>query len=61
MPDRFLCLAREVTKMHEEFLYGNAEKIIEAMASKKRLGEITLIRAVIKIIIALAREAIKNV
>lgn len=38
-----LVVAREVTKLHEEFLRGNASHIIEVLGDRKIKGEITLI------------------
>jgi len=42
-PDRPVVLAREVTKLHEEFLRGRAEEILEAVKSRELKGEITLL------------------
>lgn len=41
--DRKVCVAREVTKIHEEFFRGAASKALEHFSSKEVLGEITLI------------------
>ena len=41
--DRPACLAREVTKLHEEFLRGKLSKIITALQERPARGEITLI------------------
>ena len=42
-PDRPVVLAREVTKLHEEFLRGRAEEILQAVKSRELKGEITLL------------------
>ena len=42
-PDRPVVLAREVTKVHEEFLRGRAEEILHALKSRELKGEITLL------------------
>jgi len=42
---RRLVVAREVTKLYEEFLRGSSEEIIRALAGKRIKGEITLIIA----------------
>ncbi len=41
--DRPACLAREVTKLHEEFLRGKLSEIIAALEERPARGEITLI------------------
>jgi 16S rRNA (cytidine1402-2'-O)-methyltransferase len=41
--DRPACLAREVTKLHEEFLRGKLSDIAVALAERPARGEITLI------------------
>jgi 16S rRNA (cytidine1402-2'-O)-methyltransferase len=42
--DRRACLARELTKIHEELLSGSLSQILEAMKSRPQLrGEITLV------------------
>ncbi len=41
--DRPACLAREVTKLHEEFLRGKLSEIITALEERPARGEITLI------------------
>ncbi len=40
MPERNLCLCRELTKMHEEFLFGKAKELIERLKEK---GEFVVI------------------
>ncbi len=42
-PDRPVVLAREVTKLHEEFLRGKAEEILQAAKLRDLKGEITLL------------------
>jgi 16S rRNA (cytidine1402-2'-O)-methyltransferase len=45
-PDRHIVIAREVTKLHEEFLRGRAVEILEALRSRGDVkGEITLLIA----------------
>jgi 16S rRNA (cytidine1402-2'-O)-methyltransferase len=45
-PDRHVVVAREVTKMHEEFLRGRAGEIFEQLKSRGDVkGEITLLIA----------------
>jgi 16S rRNA (cytidine1402-2'-O)-methyltransferase len=43
-PDRHVVIAREVTKLHEEFLRGRASEILDTLKSRAEIkGEITLI------------------
>jgi 16S rRNA (cytidine1402-2'-O)-methyltransferase len=43
-PGRHLVIAREVTKLHEEFLRGRAGEVLETLKSRERVkGEITLL------------------
>jgi len=42
-PDRPVVLAREVTKLHEEFLRGRAEEILAEVMERELKGEITLL------------------
>jgi 16S rRNA (cytidine1402-2'-O)-methyltransferase len=42
-PDRPMVLAREVTKVHEEFLRGRAEEILQTVKTRELKGEITLL------------------
>jgi 16S rRNA (cytidine1402-2'-O)-methyltransferase len=43
-PDRHIVLAREVTKIHEEFLRGRAHEMLEEMKNRGEIkGEITLL------------------
>ncbi len=41
--DRAACIAREVTKLHEEFLRGKLSQLAESLAERPARGEITLI------------------
>jgi 16S rRNA (cytidine1402-2'-O)-methyltransferase len=41
--DRPACIAREVTKIHEEFLRGKLSQLVESLADRPARGEITLI------------------
>jgi 16S rRNA (cytidine1402-2'-O)-methyltransferase len=41
--DRPACLAREVTKLHEEFLRGKLSQLAESLAESPARGEITLV------------------
>jgi 16S rRNA (cytidine1402-2'-O)-methyltransferase len=43
-PDRPVCLARELTKVHEEFVGGSARAVAEELAGRERiLGECVLV------------------
>jgi 16S rRNA (cytidine1402-2'-O)-methyltransferase len=43
-PERHIVLAREVTKIHEEFLRGRADEVLENMKARGEIkGEITLL------------------
>src|SRR6266581_1937904 len=42
-PARHVVIAREVTKMHEEFLRGRADDLLEKVTSRQLKGEITLL------------------
>jgi 16S rRNA (cytidine1402-2'-O)-methyltransferase len=45
-PERHIVIAREVTKLHEEFLRGRAEELLETLKSRGEVkGEITLLIA----------------
>ena len=45
-PARRLCLARELTKVHEEFVTGTADEVARALAARERiLGECVLVVA----------------
>ena len=41
--DRPACIAREVTKLHEEFLRGKLSQLAESLAAQPARGEITLV------------------
>jgi len=41
--DRPACIAREVTKLHEEFLRGRLSQLAESLAERPARGEITLL------------------
>ena len=42
-PDRPIVIARELTKLHEEFLRGSAEEVARAVQARELKGEITLL------------------
>ena len=42
-PERFLCLARELTKLHESFLVGPVSEVIELSRVGSSKGEFTLV------------------
>jgi len=45
-PNRYVVVAREVTKLHEEFLRGRAAEVLETLRSRGEVkGEITLLIA----------------
>ena len=41
--DRPACIAREVTKLHEEFLRGKLSQLAQSLAERPARGEITLL------------------
>src|SRR5260370_15087725 len=43
--DRKACLAREITKVHEEFIRGTLSELVERVGAKKLRGEMTLLIA----------------
>ena len=43
MPEKRVCLCREMTKMFEEFLRGTPSEILHQMENKKIKGEIVLV------------------
>lgn len=43
MGDRPVCVARELTKMHEEFVRGSIEEVADHFSTGKVRGEITLV------------------
>lgn len=44
-PERFLIVGREMTKIHEEFLRGTAEKLILLLKKRKLQGEFSILVA----------------
>ena len=44
-PDRVVCIAKEVTKIHEKFLVGTAEDVESQLARTSRKGEFTVLVA----------------
>ncbi len=42
-PDRHVVIAREVTKLHEEFIRGRASEVLDRLRSRAIKGEITLL------------------
>ncbi len=43
--ERKACLAREITKIHEEFIRGTLSELVERVGTKKLRGEMTLLIA----------------
>ena len=43
MPEREICIAREITKMHEQFMRGKPRELIQNLGKKEIKGEITLV------------------
>jgi 16S rRNA (cytidine1402-2'-O)-methyltransferase len=43
MEDRIVCLAREISKIHEEYIIGTVREVIERLKDKKVIGEVTVI------------------
>lgn len=43
MPERDICIARELTKIHEEYLIGNADELISILADREIKGEVTVL------------------
>ncbi len=41
--ERRFCIARELSKMHEEFIRGNAEEVLEKIGDRKLKGEIVVV------------------
>ncbi len=41
--NRPICVARELTKVHEEYLRGDIESVLEVLSGRRILGEITLV------------------
>jgi 16S rRNA (cytidine1402-2'-O)-methyltransferase len=44
-PERIVCIAKEVTKLHETFLVGRASEVCERLAKTSLKGEFTLLIA----------------
>jgi 16S rRNA (cytidine1402-2'-O)-methyltransferase len=43
MPDKKMCIAREMTKMHEEFIRGTCKDVYEKVKDKNLKGEIVVV------------------
>jgi 16S rRNA (cytidine1402-2'-O)-methyltransferase len=43
MDDRVVCVAREISKIHEEYILGSIQEVIERLRGKKVMGEITVV------------------
>jgi 16S rRNA (cytidine1402-2'-O)-methyltransferase len=43
MPHREICVARELTKIHEEYLVGTVEEVLERVTDTRIRGEITVL------------------
>jgi 16S rRNA (cytidine1402-2'-O)-methyltransferase len=43
MPERILCVARELTKLHEEYIIGTADNLIFQLEDREIKGEVTVI------------------
>ena len=43
MPEFKVCIAREMTKKFEEFLFGTAGELLDKLKEKKLKGEITVV------------------
>lgn len=43
VPDREICLARELTKIHEQYLVGTVEKVLGAVRDSPVRGEVTVL------------------
>lgn len=41
--DREICLAREISKVHEEYLAGTAGEVLRELESREAIGEVTVI------------------
>ena len=44
-PDRFVCVAKEITKLHERFFIGRAEDVKKSIASANTKGEFVVLIA----------------
>jgi 16S rRNA (cytidine1402-2'-O)-methyltransferase len=43
MPERRCVVARELTKMHEEFVRGTMDELAKALSERELLGEVTIV------------------
>ena len=43
--DRYVCVAKEITKVYETFFYGKLSKVIEQLEDAKIKGEFVLLIA----------------
>jgi 16S rRNA (cytidine1402-2'-O)-methyltransferase len=41
--DRIICLAREISKVHEEYLTGAASEVMQELETRTAIGEVTVI------------------
>lgn len=41
--ERTICLAREISKIHEEYILGTAGELIEQLSRREAIGEVTVI------------------
>ena len=44
-PERFICISRELTKIHETFYVGTVVEVLERMKTSSSKGEFTLVIA----------------
>jgi len=42
-PNRMCCVARELTKQHEEFIYGTIQQVLEVFKDKEPRGEFVIV------------------
>jgi 16S rRNA (cytidine1402-2'-O)-methyltransferase len=54
--DRPACLAREISKLHEEFIRGTFSELMKALGKRKLKGEIVLVIAGIGLMKKISRE-----
>jgi 16S rRNA (cytidine1402-2'-O)-methyltransferase len=43
IPDRQVCIAREISKVHEEYLMGTVQEVVSRMEGREVKGEITVL------------------
>jgi 16S rRNA (cytidine1402-2'-O)-methyltransferase len=43
LADRSIFLAREISKVHEEYLLGTAAEVIEKLSTRREIGEVTVV------------------